>query len=149
MSEPPFFGFVFWGARWLWQSLRASSACRRERAGPTPVARRSVRVQALPPGTTHPPFPHARPPPSRLTTPILLARDKDLPKARKDLGAFVGDAALQREIQVRLEKLLRMLPTAPLKRIEQAVQVLQQRLEETVFSRSVLRSLAHRFVQTW
>ena len=29
------------------------------------------------------------------TTPILLARDRDLPLARKDLGPFVSDAVLQ------------------------------------------------------
>ena len=29
------------------------------------------------------------------TTPVLLARDKDLPKAQKDLGPFVGDPAFK------------------------------------------------------
>jgi alkylation response protein AidB-like acyl-CoA dehydrogenase/flavin-dependent dehydrogenase/ferredoxin-like protein FixX len=83
------------------------------------------------------------------TTPILLARDKDLPRARKDLGPFVDDTALQQEIQARLEKLLRLLGSAHPKRVEKAVEQLQKRLEETVFAQTVLRSLAHRFVQTW
>src|SRR5262249_41141215 len=77
------------------------------------------------------------------TTPILLARDKDLPKARKDLGPFVEDAALQHEVQVRLEKLLRTLSASSAKRFELQVQQLQKRLDETVFARPVLRSLAH------
>jgi alkylation response protein AidB-like acyl-CoA dehydrogenase/electron transfer flavoprotein alpha subunit len=83
------------------------------------------------------------------TTPILLARDRDLPQARKDLGPFVGDTSLQQEVRVRLEKLLRLVSSAPPKRLEQEVRQLQKRLEETVLRRSVLRSLAHRFVQTW
>ena len=38
--------------------------------------------------------------------PVLVARDKDLPKAQQDLGPFIGDAALQKEIQTALEHLL-------------------------------------------
>lgn len=83
------------------------------------------------------------------TTPILLARDRDLPKARKDLASFVGDPAVQREIQGRLEKLLRMVSSGPAKRLELEVKQLQKRLDETVLARPVLRTLAHRFVQTW
>jgi alkylation response protein AidB-like acyl-CoA dehydrogenase len=83
------------------------------------------------------------------TTPILLARDKDLPAARKDLETFLRDAALQHEIQVRLEKLVRILGFAHPKRLEQAVHDLQERLEETVFKQAVVRCLAHAFVQTW
>jgi alkylation response protein AidB-like acyl-CoA dehydrogenase/electron transfer flavoprotein alpha subunit len=82
------------------------------------------------------------------TTPILLARDKDLPEARKALEPFLTDAALQREIPVRLEKLLQILSSAHPKRIEQAVQELQKRLD-AVLARTVLRTLAHRFLQCW
>src|SRR5262249_37630690 len=73
------------------------------------------------------------------TTPILLARDKDLPKARKELGQFIQDGALQHDVRVRLEKLLRMLDVAHPKRVEEAIQSLQTRLQESVLARTVLR----------
>src|SRR5207244_11249243 len=43
------------------------------------------------------------------TTPILLARDKDLPKAQQELAPFVGDAALRPAIATVLEKPLHMV----------------------------------------
>src|SRR5437868_11831589 len=57
------------------------------------------------------------------TSPVLLARDKDLPKAQKDLAPFVGDTALQVEVRQQLEELVKLLdpgrPAEP-KRIDQA-----------------------------
>ncbi len=83
------------------------------------------------------------------TTPILLARDKDLPRARKELGPFVADTALQQEIQQQLAQLLRMLEFPDPKRLQKAFLDLTRRLEETVFSRTVLKSLGHRFAEAW
>jgi len=86
------------------------------------------------------------------TSPVLLARDKDLPKAQKDLGPFAGDVTLQNEIRGKLEDLLRTIdPARPSdgKSIERAYRGLHARLEETIFSRTVLRVLAHRFGEHW
>jgi electron transfer flavoprotein-quinone oxidoreductase len=83
------------------------------------------------------------------TTPILLARDKDLPRALKDLGSFVDDPSLQRDIRAQLVRLLRLLPSAALRRIELAFKQLQTRLGETVLACTALRTLAHRFVSAW
>jgi alkylation response protein AidB-like acyl-CoA dehydrogenase/electron transfer flavoprotein alpha subunit/electron transfer flavoprotein alpha/beta subunit len=83
------------------------------------------------------------------TTPILLARDKELPRAQKDLAPFVGDPALQLEIQSRLESLYKLLPSGSSRRIEHAFRELRKRMEETVLARTVLRTLAHPFVQVW
>ncbi len=83
------------------------------------------------------------------TTPILLARDKDLPKALKDLGPFVGDPSLQEEVRTKLTRLLGMLAHPVPKKIEQAYLDLHTRLQETVFTRPVLKNLAHRFVHVW
>src|SRR5262249_31042095 len=83
------------------------------------------------------------------TTPVLLARDKDLPKAQKDLGPFVGDTSLQHEIQDGLQKLLTVLDRADPQKIEPAYRALHQRLSETVFARTVLKTLAHHFVESW
>jgi alkylation response protein AidB-like acyl-CoA dehydrogenase len=83
------------------------------------------------------------------TTPALLARDKDIPRALKDLGPFVGDPTLQHEIGSRLDQLLKLFDSPNPRRIEKAYLDLQKRLEETVFSRSALKSLAHRFVASW
>jgi alkylation response protein AidB-like acyl-CoA dehydrogenase/electron transfer flavoprotein alpha subunit len=83
------------------------------------------------------------------TTPVLLARDKDLPKAQKDLGPFVGDASLQHEIQDGLQKLLSLLNGADTHKIEPAYRALNQRLASTVFARAALKTLAHPFVECW
>jgi electron transfer flavoprotein-quinone oxidoreductase len=83
------------------------------------------------------------------TTPVLLARDKDLPKAQKDLGPFVGDTSLQQEIEDGLQRLLALLEVGDPRRIEPAYLALNQRLAATVFARAVLKSLAHRFVDSW
>jgi len=82
------------------------------------------------------------------TTPILLARDKDLPKAQKDLAPFLGDPSLQRDVRKRLEKLVEMLPASP-KRAEPAYKELNKRLEQSVLAQTVLRTLFHRFVLSW
>jgi electron transfer flavoprotein-quinone oxidoreductase len=83
------------------------------------------------------------------TTPIMLAHDKDLPKALKELGAFIGDPSLRQEVHNRLEKLLKLLAAGNLERIERAYKELNGRLRETVLARAALRTLAHRFVHTW
>jgi alkylation response protein AidB-like acyl-CoA dehydrogenase/flavin-dependent dehydrogenase/electron transfer flavoprotein alpha subunit/ferredoxin-like protein FixX len=82
------------------------------------------------------------------TTPILQARDKDLPKAVKDLGPFIADSGLHREIRRRVEKLIELASFSP-KRVEQAYKEVDKRLEQAVWSRTALRTLAHRFVLSW
>jgi electron transfer flavoprotein-quinone oxidoreductase len=83
------------------------------------------------------------------TTPVLLARDKDLPKAQKDLSPFVGDGALQQEITDKLRKLVAALDPPDPKRAEAAYRELHQRLQTTIFARTVLKGLAYRFVDAW
>jgi alkylation response protein AidB-like acyl-CoA dehydrogenase/flavin-dependent dehydrogenase/ferredoxin-like protein FixX len=83
------------------------------------------------------------------TTPILLAGDKDLPRAEKDLSAFRDNQALQGEVSRRLEEIQALLALPHPKRVEQAYQTLHKRLEETVFARIVLKVLAHRFLEAW
>src|SRR5262249_44179072 len=83
------------------------------------------------------------------TTPVLLARDKDLPKAQKDLGPFVGDTSLQQEIEDGLRRLLALLEAGDPRRVEPAFPPLHQRLAPPAFARAALKSLAHRFVDSW
>src|SRR5262249_16777190 len=83
------------------------------------------------------------------TTPVVLARDKDLPKAQKDLGPFVGDASLQNEIRTRLQDVSRLLAKADHSRLLKTVDDLNARLEKAVFSRTVLKVLAFRFGEMW
>src|SRR5262249_16309487 len=83
------------------------------------------------------------------TTPVLLARDKDLPKAQKDIPQFAGGATLQNEIRDRLQMLQGLFAGADAKAIAQEYGDLHKRLEESVLSRPVLRVQAHRFVQFW
>jgi electron transfer flavoprotein-quinone oxidoreductase len=83
------------------------------------------------------------------TTPVLLARDKDLPKAEKDLTNFISDSALQKQIRSRLEDLQGLLALSDTKRLGPVLQALNLRIEESVLSRPGVRSLAHAFVEEW
>src|SRR5262249_7514075 len=106
------------------------------------------------------------------TTPILLAHDKDLPKARKEVGLFVTDTGLQQEIQKGLtdveeiaggdarrtearQRALDMRPKVrwssgtPLQLGEARYWLLDKRLQQVVFSRAALKGLARRFIQSW
>ena len=85
------------------------------------------------------------------TTPVLLARDKDLPKAQKDLGPFVGDQTVQAEIRKGLENLLALLARSDAnpRRSSSVHQALQQRLKKPCSAKPVLKALAHRFVEAW
>jgi len=80
------------------------------------------------------------------TTPIFLARNKDIPKAKKELAPFVADVALQSEIETRLRMLLE---ETAFPRLRAGVEELQKRLEGAVFSKPTVRILAHRFVEAW
>jgi alkylation response protein AidB-like acyl-CoA dehydrogenase/flavin-dependent dehydrogenase/electron transfer flavoprotein alpha subunit/electron transfer flavoprotein alpha/beta subunit/ferredoxin-like protein FixX len=83
------------------------------------------------------------------TTPILLARDKDLPRAQEELAAFLADPALVRGIQNRLEKLLRVAASANFRRLEQLSRELSHRLEEAISKPVVLRNPTQGFRQAW
>jgi alkylation response protein AidB-like acyl-CoA dehydrogenase/flavin-dependent dehydrogenase/electron transfer flavoprotein alpha subunit/ferredoxin-like protein FixX len=83
------------------------------------------------------------------TTPILLARDKDLPKAIKDLQTFRADAELPTVVGRELEAVLASLDEQDAGRAEQGYRALAQRLQKSVFGRPVLRVLAHRFADAW
>jgi alkylation response protein AidB-like acyl-CoA dehydrogenase/electron transfer flavoprotein alpha/beta subunit/ferredoxin-like protein FixX len=78
------------------------------------------------------------------STPVLVPRDKELPKAQKDMGAFVANTALQTEIKQALQSLTQAPGWQPV-----GVADLQKRLEEAVLSKPVLRVHAHHFVQAW
>jgi electron transfer flavoprotein-quinone oxidoreductase len=83
------------------------------------------------------------------TTPIFLARDKDLPKARKELEAFAANPAVQKEVEARFDKLLGVAPFGSPRRIENLYGDLNRRLEEAVFARASLRNLAPDVVEPW
>ncbi|MCI0463152.1 MAG: acyl-CoA dehydrogenase family protein, partial [Gemmataceae bacterium] len=83
------------------------------------------------------------------TTPVLLPRDKDLPKAQKDLADFAQEAPAHRSVGEALARLRLMLPDAPATEVEKEYRELQQRLDRTVFSKAILRVHLHRFVQVW
>ncbi len=86
------------------------------------------------------------------TTPILVARDKDLPKAQKEVAPFVGDPALQQEVATKLGQLEALLtargPVDPAA-IKHEYVALHKRLGEAIFSRAALRTLTHRFGEAW
>ena len=81
--------------------------------------------------------------------PIFLARDKDLPKAQKECAPFAADTALHKDIHTRLEKLLYLVPYGNAKKTTKAIQELQQRLDEAVFARGAVKTLAYRFAAVW
>src|SRR5262249_52522811 len=83
------------------------------------------------------------------TTPMFLARDKDLPKAQKELAQFIDDPALQTEIQQQLERLLKLLAYPDPGRAAIVFRELEKRLDEAVFPKAALRTLLLRFVEKW
>jgi alkylation response protein AidB-like acyl-CoA dehydrogenase/flavin-dependent dehydrogenase/electron transfer flavoprotein alpha/beta subunit/ferredoxin-like protein FixX len=83
------------------------------------------------------------------TTPVLLARDKDLAKAKKDLGDLISDSALQKQIRRALEDLHGLLALPDTKRLESALQAFDLRIQERILSRPGLKSLAHAFWEEW
>ncbi len=83
------------------------------------------------------------------TTPVLLPRDKDLPKAQQDVAAFAADAALQSDVRLGLEQLARQAEAGPSPLLAPAVQALQKRLDEGGTNKPALRVLCHRFTASW
>jgi electron transfer flavoprotein-quinone oxidoreductase len=83
------------------------------------------------------------------TSPITLARDDDLPRAYEDMSKFAADPALQRDIQTRLERLLRLAETSGPRRVEEAFNQLRDRIDKSVLRRSAARTLAFRFSAAW
>ncbi len=83
------------------------------------------------------------------TTPVLLPRDKDIPRAQKDLAAFAADTALQNDVRERLQRLASLLGDARGPGTATAYQELHKKLQEAVLAKPVLRVLAHRFVAAW
>lgn len=76
------------------------------------------------------------------TTPVLLARDKDLPKARKEVAGLLGDEALRKEIATALRGLA--IATDPA-----AVGRLHERLDNAVLSRAALKGVTRPFGSAW
>ncbi|HEV3079406.1 MAG TPA: acyl-CoA dehydrogenase family protein, partial [Gemmataceae bacterium] len=83
------------------------------------------------------------------TTPILLARDKDLPRAKKELSGFIENQPLQQDIQNRLLKLLARLPAANFERLRRILEPLHKQLQETILGQPALRVLLQRFARAW
>jgi len=83
------------------------------------------------------------------TTPVLLARDKDLPKALKELEAFLDKLNLQKQVRAGLEKLVKLLASVDIQHFTEGFRDLQDLLTKEIFSRTVLSSLFHRFAEEW
>jgi electron transfer flavoprotein-quinone oxidoreductase len=83
------------------------------------------------------------------STPVLVPREKELPKAEKDVDAFAMDAALHADIHDKLTALLAMFGGPNAKAVTQTVIELKKRLDEAVLSKPVLRVLAFGFVEAW
>jgi electron transfer flavoprotein-quinone oxidoreductase len=83
------------------------------------------------------------------TTPVLLARDKDLPRALEELGPFVADDVLQGEIRDRLQNLARRAAAGDHRGTETAYRELGERLEQGVLRKSTVRAVCRRFGERW
>jgi electron transfer flavoprotein-quinone oxidoreductase len=83
------------------------------------------------------------------STPVLVPMEKELPKAARDIEAFVADEALKADVCDRLTTLVTLFDQPNPRAITPAFVDLQKRLEETVLAKPVLRVLAFRFVQAW
>jgi electron transfer flavoprotein-quinone oxidoreductase len=83
------------------------------------------------------------------TTPVLLARNKDLPPAQQQVTAFAADGTLHKEVSRELEALATTARPTDLSRLTKGIEGLNQRLEKSVLNRAPLRALAHSFVEAW
>jgi alkylation response protein AidB-like acyl-CoA dehydrogenase/flavin-dependent dehydrogenase/electron transfer flavoprotein alpha subunit/ferredoxin-like protein FixX len=83
------------------------------------------------------------------TSPVLIARDKDLPKSQKDLKAFLDDKPLPTEVSRKLDDIVKALDAADARHAEQVYRDLHKFLEEKVFAKTVAKVLTHRFGETW
>src|SRR5262249_47252318 len=83
------------------------------------------------------------------TSPVLIARDKDLPKAKKDLKEFQEDSSLPADVSKRIDGLIKYLDSGDARRVERGYLDLNNQLEEKVFGRTATKVLMHRFAETW
>jgi electron transfer flavoprotein-quinone oxidoreductase len=84
------------------------------------------------------------------TTPVMLARDKDLPRAEKELKQFIAEPALAAAIGVRLNTLGAMIGSRESQQdVEKTYNELHAYLEKSVFGSAALRAMAHRFLEAW
>jgi alkylation response protein AidB-like acyl-CoA dehydrogenase/flavin-dependent dehydrogenase/electron transfer flavoprotein alpha/beta subunit/ferredoxin-like protein FixX len=83
------------------------------------------------------------------TTPVLLARNKDLPRAQKELGAFVGNIDLQRAIADGLEGMRKWAAYPESRRLERAVRRVRQHLDDPMLGQAALRSSMQPFHKVW
>ncbi|MBL8797609.1 MAG: acyl-CoA dehydrogenase family protein [Planctomycetia bacterium] len=83
------------------------------------------------------------------TTPVLLTRTKELPRAEKELTTFAGDMALHAEVTAALQALRGLLDAGRAAEVKQGYLDLQKRLDGAVMSSTALKALLHRFLSTW
>jgi electron transfer flavoprotein-quinone oxidoreductase len=83
------------------------------------------------------------------TTPVLLARDKDVPKALKEVGAFLADSALRSQIREQIDALRSRVRRGDLAGLADGAAKLQGRLQEAVLGRPSLRSALSSFASAW
>ncbi len=80
------------------------------------------------------------------TTPIFLARFKDIPKAKKELAAFVADHDLHHRVEADLQKLS---VCATLPEVRRGVEALREVVEKRILGVTAARVVCHRFVTAW
>jgi alkylation response protein AidB-like acyl-CoA dehydrogenase/electron transfer flavoprotein alpha/beta subunit len=82
------------------------------------------------------------------TTPILLARDRELSRARREIETFVQEPAIQDGISSRLERLL-AVAAGPSPRLVEQVFADNDRELDKFLSRTVLKNLAPEVAEAW
>ncbi|MCS6976806.1 MAG: acyl-CoA dehydrogenase family protein [Gemmatales bacterium] len=80
------------------------------------------------------------------TTPIFLARFKDIPKAKKELAAFVADHAFHQHIEAELQKIQACNNIAEVRR---GFEGLRETVEKRILGVTAVRVVCHRFVTAW
>jgi alkylation response protein AidB-like acyl-CoA dehydrogenase/electron transfer flavoprotein alpha subunit len=83
------------------------------------------------------------------TTPILLARDVDLPKARKELDDFLNNRSGHGELQTALEKLVAMSRRWPVERLRARFHALEKLLPNAGLRGPAMRIVAEPFQKCW
>jgi alkylation response protein AidB-like acyl-CoA dehydrogenase/electron transfer flavoprotein alpha subunit len=81
------------------------------------------------------------------TSPVLIARDKDLPKLERDVSGILNDSAFQERIHKSLNSFRPFRGDA--KAFSDEITRLDGALEEKIFSKTSLKSLSRDFSKSW
>ncbi|MCE9535837.1 MAG: acyl-CoA dehydrogenase family protein, partial [Nitrospirae bacterium] len=81
------------------------------------------------------------------TTPILLALNQDLPRAKADLQAFLANPAFVAELKSEIARMLRMLDSPEALKVKKVFEALGEKVKADIGKKPMLRAVASEFLR--